>query len=431
MHHFRYYFLCVAILASMTIPRAGTKVGEIPVTLPILLYLALLGLYCLRPLSSVRISLSSGDTYDDLVAWSAVAFMVFGLVSISVGIMRGAPTTQMLVEAVALLGFVPAFFLIRSHVATPEAFRTIIRLLGVSLAITCVYGVCQRIFGHYLVMVPGITMAYSDAQSPDAFEFKNNMTAVGLKVVSTFQNGNLFGYYLALLLPIPAALFHGARGSRKGLYAVFLGLVLVCLLLTLSRSAIVAGVISLVLLGVLLRRSLALRIVGVLLVGIGGMFVYLLQLGERLLTFDPTLAGRTTIWEQMIASYNSLHPLGLLLAGLVGGGMGGTISSGPFAMYGIESSLLTIGMKMGLIGLLPLLGVVFGVFACAWRWCRPLDSFEAQMGCALAAGVIGSSVQLAIDSVMLMPPTSMNYWLVIGLALIACSIARQQIRNTA
>ena len=86
---------------------------------------------------------------------------------------------------------------------------------------------------------------------------------------------------------------------------------------------------------------------------------------------------------------------------------------------------------MGVLGLLPLLAVIVGVFLCAWRWCRPVDSFEAQMGCALAAGIIGCSVQLAIDSVMLMPPTSMNFWTVAALALVACSIARKQARDTA
>lgn len=426
MGHLRYHFLCLAILATMTIPRAGTKVGEVPVTLPVLLYLMLLGLYCLRPLSSVRIKLSSGDVYEDLVAWSVVTFVALGLVSVAVGMMRGAAGTQMLVEAVALFGFVPAFLLVRSHIREPQALRTVIWLISVSLVITCLYGVCQRIFGHYRVMIPGITIAYSDAQSPDTFLLKNNMTAVGLKVVSTFQNGNLFGNYLALLLPIPAVLLHRARGSRKGLDALFLGLVLVCLLLTLSRSAIVAGVVSLVLLGVLLRKSLTLRIVSLLLVGIGGAFVYLLQLGERLLTFDPTLAGRTTVYDQMAAVYNSLHSLELLSVVFVGAGMGGDIGRGLSAIGETEGSFLIMGMKMGVIGLIPLLVVIVGVFMCAWRRCRPLDSFEAQMGCALAAGVIGCSVQLAIDSVMLMPPTSMNYWLVIGLALVACSIARQQ-----
>lgn len=431
MRQFRYYLLCLTILASMTIPRAGTKFGDVPVTLPILLYLFLLGLFLLRPLSAARVTISSGDRYVDVVTWSAIAFMTLGLVSITIGMMRGALATRMLVEGVALLGFVPAFFVIRSHIRTPAAFATVISLIGISLAVTCVYGVCQRIFGHYRVMIPGITIAYSDALSPDAFSLKNNVTAVGLKVVSTFQNGNLFGYYLALLLPIPATLYHRSRGARKHLHGLFLALVLISLLLTLSRGAIVSGVISLAVLGILLRGSLTLRIVGLLLGGIGGLLVYVLGLGERLLRIDTTLGGRTSLYDQLSVLYGRLHPLDLISAAFLGAGIGGTINRGLFSIRRIEGSLVIVGMTMGLPGVIALVGVIVGVFLCAWRWCRPVDSFEAQMGCALAAGIVGSSAQLAIDSVMFLPPTSMNLWTVAALAIVACSIVRERAGSAA
>lgn len=419
------------VWASVTIPRAGTKVGELPVTLPIILYLLLLAFWMLRPLSGVKLRVSSGDLHSDLASRSAVAFALIGLVAVTVGLMRGAPPAQAMVETVALIGFVPVFFLIRRYIRDQHTFQAIITVLSVSLVVTCLYGIAQRAFGHYKVMVPGITMSYADALSPDAFALRNNMTAVGLKVVSTFQNGNLFGNYLALLLPVPAALFHHARGSRKTLHGVVLGLVLVTLLLTLSRGAIVAGMASLVTLGLLLRGALSLRILGLFLASAGGAVVYLIGVTERLFRFDPTLAGRTTIYDHLAGIYTRLSPLTFVQAVFLGAGMGANVGRGLFSTGGTEGSLLIIGMKMGVPGVLALLAVVFGVFLCTWRWCRPSDSFEGRLGCALAAGLVGASVQLAIDSVMMMPPTSMNFWIVAGLALAACSIVRQKELATA
>lgn len=431
MRYPTYYLLCLMVWASMTIPRAGTKVGELPVTLPIVIYLLALMSFLIRPLDIIRIRRSAGELYGNLASTSAAAFLFAGLCAISVGLMRGAPAGQMLIETAALIGFVPVFFLIRRHVSSPGSFRTIISIASISLVAACLYGIAQRLFGHYAVLVPGVTMSYSDAQSPDAFALRNNMTAVGLKVVSTFQNGNLFGNYLALLLPIPATLFHQAQGLWKAVNGAFLALVLITLLLTLSRGAIVAGVASLAVLSVLLRGSQALRVLSVLLASIGGLAVYLIGVAERLFAFDPTLAGRTTIYGDLAAVYSSLSPLAFIQIALIGAGMGGAIGLGGLTTISTEGSMLIIGMKMGVLGIIAMLGVICGVLFCAWRWCRPSDSFEGRLGCALAAGLVGASVQLGIDSVMMMPPTSMNFWLVAGLALAACSIVRQQNRETA
>ncbi len=274
-------------------------------------------------------------------------------------------------------------------------------------------------------MIPGVTLAYSDAQTPDAFDLKNNLTAVGLKVMSTFQNGNLFGTYLALLLPIPAALFHSARGWRKQFYLLLLGLAMANLLLSLSRGAIVAGMVSLGVLSLILHRATALRIVALLLVAVGGVLVYALQLGERLLVFDPTLAGRIPMYQVLASVYDSLDPLSFCLAATVGIGMGSSIGPAIDRLQIVDSSLMAIAMKMGLVGLLSLGTFIYAVFGFAWHRCRASQSLEGSIGCALAAGVVGASVQFAIDGVIMLPPTAMNFWMVAGLALAAGSIARE------
>ncbi|MGB9588025.1 MAG: hypothetical protein ACPL7O_07585, partial [Armatimonadota bacterium] len=287
----------------------------------------------------------------------------------------------------------------------------------------------QRLFGHYKTMIPGITIAYSDAMVPDAFDLKNNLTAVGLKVVSTFQNGNLLGNFLALTLPLPALLFHRAIGIRKILYLCVLALVMSVLLLSLSRSAIVAGIVSLGILCLMLRRAVGLWVILGMLVVIGGSLVYVFQLNERLLTLDLSLAGRTVMWQDLAAIYEDLTPAYFILAAIFGLGMGATVGPPALACRQTESSLLVIGMKTGVIGILLWTVCFFGIFICVLRWSTKARSLEGQVGCALVAGLLGASLQLAIDSVMMMPPTAMNLWLVAGLALVSARIAREQLSD--
>jgi len=421
--------LLLTIFLSMCIPRSGTKIRDIPVTLPILLYLLILLLSFLRPYRLVTLNVAGMSAGERLAISGALAFMIVSFVAVAVGAIRGAMIQDILVETASILGFVPVFLLVIAYVRDGGTLRKVVKLMVVAVAIVSIYGVCQRLFGHYNTMIPGITIAYSDAMVPDAFDLKNNLTAVGLKVVSTFQNGNLFGNFLALTLPLPALLFHRARGLRKLLYLCLLALVMSVLLLSLSRSAIVAGIVSLGILCLILRRAVGLWVILGVLVVIGGSLVYVFQLTERLLTLDLSLAGRTVMWQDLAAIYEDLTPARFILAAIFGLGMGATVGPPALACRQTESSLLVIGMKTGVIGILLWTVSFFGIFICVLRWSTKARSLEGQVGCALVAGLLGASLQLAIDSVMMMPPTAMNLWLVAGLALVSARIAREQLSD--
>lgn len=413
----------------MCIPRSGTKIGDVPVTLPILLYLLTLLLSFLYPGRLVIWNVSGMSAGEQLAVGGALTFMIMSSVAVAVGAIRGATIQDMLVETASILGFVPAFLLVIAYITDGNTLRKVVKLMVSAVAIVSVYGVCQRVFGHYKTMIPGVTIAYSDALVPDAFDLKNNLTAVGLKVVSTFQNGNLFGNFLALALPLPALLFHRAKGICRLLYLCLLALVISVLLLSLSRSAIVAGIVSLGILCLILRRAVGLWVILGLLVIIGGALVYVLQLSERLLTLDLSLAGRTVMWQDLAAIYESLTPAKFVLATLLGIGMGATVGPPALACRQTESSLLVIGMKTGVIGIFLWVMSFVGILVCVLRWSAKARSLEGQVGCALVAGLLGASVQLAIDSVMMMPPTAMNLWLVAGLALVSARISREQLSD--
>lgn len=418
------WLLYVTIFASMTIPRSGTKVGGMPITAPTLLYLALLMVWASSCLWRAKLDIRGKQFHEQLAVYSVVGLAAAGVVSCCVGLVTSVEPKLWFAEVSALLGFLPLFFLVRTHVRTADDLRTVTKLVITALLLVCVYALAQRIFGHYRVMIPGITISYADAQQADVFESKNNMTAIGLKVTSTFQNGNLFGSFLALIAPLCVALASVSRQRKRVLYLLLFGLATLVLMLTLSRGAVLAGLVSLCALVWMLRPLKTPVLVASGFGVLGGGLLYVMQLGERLLNFDPTGAGRVPAYANLALMYADLSPGMFALTALFGAGMGGTIGPVSNSISQVDSSLLIILMKMGILGLLMFLFAVYGVVRCVGvRDGLPITP-ERAVACGLAAGIIGSMTQFALDSVLMLPPTAMNFWIVAGLAVAANTVSR-------
>ncbi len=418
------WLLYATIFASMTIPRSGTKLGGVPVTAPTLLYLVLLMVWASWSMWRARLDVRGKQFHEQLAVYGVVGFAAVGVVSCAVGLVTSAEPKLWFAEVSALLGFLPLFFLVRTHVRTVDDLQTVIRLVVVALLLVCLYGLAQKVFGHYRVMIPGVTISYADAQQADVFESKYNMTPIGLKVTSTFQNGNLFGSFLALIAPLCVALA-SVSGLRKRFYYLMLfGLATVALMLTLSRGAVLAGLVSLFALVWMLRPLTIPVFVASGFGALGGVLLYVMQLGERLFNFDPTGAGRIPAYGKLALLYTDLSPGMFALTALFGAGMGGTVGSFSNSIFQVDSSLLIILMKTGILGLLMFLAAVYGVVRCVGVRDGSRITPERAVACGLAAGMIGSVTQYALDSVFMLPPTAMNFWIVAGLAVAANSISR-------
>jgi len=397
-----------------------------PVTVPIILYLTLLFFWACRPLSQIKLDLRRKSVFEQLGIYGTLCYLVLGLLGVCIGLLRGPNFFHLFSHTAPLVGFVPALFLVREHVRDVRALRFMARMIVVSLVLVCLYGISQRIFGQARVMVPGVTISYADAFSPDPFALKSNLTAVGLKVMSTFQNGNLFGNFLVLSVPLAIALATISRGWSRLMYLIVSVLALANLMLTLSRGAIVAGMLSTLVVAWLLRPAKVPLCVAACFVAIGGALLYGLQLGERLLTFDLTAGGRVPMWTELARKYSELSPGSFAFTFIAGSGMGAAVGTPSEPVVGTEGSLLMILLKMGVLGLLAFLTGVYGIARFAGWEHSPSLTPESAIARGLAAGLIGAAIQFGVDSVMLLPPTAMNFWIVGGLALTAGSIARRR-----
>lgn len=379
-----YNLLLATVAVSLVIPRAGTKIGPIPATLSLLLYALTLTAWVCRPWRSRRIGFTHDGWMEDLAVYGSCIFMFFGALGLCLGVINGPDVEALFNEAAAFLGFVPVFFIIRDVARSETANRTALRIMVAGLFIVCLYGIAQRIFGHYKVMVPGITISYADAMIPNVFESKNNLTAIGLKVTSTFQNGNLYGVFLVLMMPVVIALISETKGRARRRSILLFILAAVNLLLSLSRGAIVSGIVSTMALAWFLRpKRTPLFIAGGYLL-VGGIVAVVLKLGERLFAYDPTAAGRTTMWANLLSTYSDMGTFSFITTVLFGAGMGGSIGTGSEAIPGIEGSLITMFMKLGLIGCLAFGLSFYGVIRYAVMSFRRRPCFWSAMAVGLA-----------------------------------------------
>lgn len=420
-----YNLLLATTAVSMIIPRAGSKIGPAPVTLSLILFACTLMVWLCRPWRSRRVRLTHDGWMEDLAVYGAGAFMLVGAFALCIGLLRGPEMESLVNEAGAFLGFVPAFFIVRDLARGETASRTVLRIILVSLFIVCLYGLAQRIFGHYKVMIPGITISYSDAMIPNVFESKNNLTAIGLKVTSTFQNGNLYGVFLVLTMPVVIALIGETEGRARRINILLFVLAAVNLLLSLSRGAIASGIVSTIALAWFLRPRKAPLFIACGYLFVGGVVSVALKLGERFFAYDPTAAGRTTMWANLLSTYSDMGTLSFVTTVLFGAGLGGKVGVGSEAAIGVEGSLICVFMKLGLVGCLAFGLSSYGVIKYAVTSYRRRPCFWSAAAVGLACGLLGSAFEFCIDSVMLMPPTALNYWLVAGFTVTMASLSHK------
>jgi len=183
------YIFWFFIVVTLVFPKAGIKVGGFPIYISILsmLILQAWSIPCvLRRIENVG-----------LVGAVLGSFLLFFVLNAnSVGYQYLA-APQIFAYLAALSSFVVLFAAYDMEVR----WSVIKGMIGWCFWVLVMYAFAQKIFGDYVVVVPGLTANYQDAMSPDFLAEKSNMIwGLGyLKATSTYQNGNLFGVNIILI----------------------------------------------------------------------------------------------------------------------------------------------------------------------------------------------------------------------------------------
>lgn len=289
---------------------------------------------------------------------------------------------------------------------------TLVLAVAFSLTLARVLDSRQRVDRLLLAIVLGSApvVAYGLAQAAglDPLAWLTDATS---PVLSTMGRSNFLGAYLAVIMPLTAAQALVQPQRRGWGYAALLALQAICLLLTLARAAVLALLAgSVVLLGLLAWRWRSIRLAAALSIVLAGGALWLAitqtqtPLPAASLADQPaapafaelrtaSAAARSVIWQATLRLIPDRWLLGYgpemfavvfmahyppALAQYQGTGV---------VVDDAHNLLLNELMTVGVVGLLALLGVVFGFYAVTWRaWRRAAErSWQITLAALLAA----------------------------------------------
>lgn len=218
----REYLFLIAVILIILIPKGGFKLAGIPITWGYL-YLGFLFLFSILVIYNKKKFLISSRHF--LCYLATLPFVLYFSVNL---LFRGYDgSSGSLIAFYVSFAFLPLSFLLFSPFLRKIDVVFLDNLISKAVFWVSLYGVIlftfKQLTGHY-IEIPYITVNAADLGT---LEGKYNMRGSLYKLISTYNNGNIFGVCMLLLFPI----FHKQNQSK-----LKLAIVILALLLTLSRT---------------------------------------------------------------------------------------------------------------------------------------------------------------------------------------------------
>ncbi|MBB6307560.1 O-antigen ligase family protein [Xanthobacter tagetidis] len=277
-------FFVLLVTFLIAFPKGGARVGDVPVTIGYVVLGIATGLSYFRFLMNLN-SLPP----KSITAWTATLPFQFivGMTFLTLGVRSNSTTLALTILTTFI--FMPNAFLVFLSLSVSRIDPAFIKkCLAFAIRFVCIFGVVifvAKTFFGLKIEIPFLTVNLNDI---DSLETKNNTRGSLYKMISTYNNGNIFGVCLGLMLPI----YYFIEKKKE-----FFFLALICMLLTLSRTAWASLILALMAIAWVesLRpsRILALGAIGLLFVA---ALPFVLELMGRDTSFlvDSRLGGRAT-----------------------------------------------------------------------------------------------------------------------------------------
>lgn len=404
-----------AVYMIMTKPETGTIL--LFFVLPFAPTMALAGLIIVTSIAYfVKVLKGKRTLRIELCDVLIIAFLFI----ILFGGLFSAGKVKSLAPAAMYICFLLAYFLIKNLICVKELVRRSVNLTVVSCALVSLYGVYQYLF----------TSENSKWIDTDMF------TDIKSRVISTFDNPNVLGEYLILLIPIIIATVLASKKSRVRLCNLFVAaLAGSCLVFTWSRGAWLGFLFSIVIfLLVLDKRTFMAFTLGIFALPFLP-FVLPDSVISRFTSIgnmsDSSTSYRFFIW---------LGTLGLIKDHSLGGiGIGEGAFRNVYPQYSLSaiekaphshSLFMQLCVEMGVFALIFYL-VILIVFA---QKCisfavnhRKQDKYSSLLVIGCLAGVVAISVQGTTDYTWYNYRVYLMFWIVFALAMAAMSASKDSL----
>lgn len=313
------------------------------------------------------------------------------------------------------LAFILSYFLLTNSITTKRRlFALIVLMLFVGLFVAA-YGIYQHIFGFAGGTVWTDTDMFSDIET---------------RVVSTFENPNVLGEYLLLLIPIGLAVVWGAKkGYNKLIHLAIVGALSLCMIYTYSRGNWIGLLVAVFMFFMFYdRRFVWLGVVALLL---SPMFLpqnvinRFLSVGDM---GDTSTSYRVYIWMGTLNMLKDYWFSGI--------GVGTEAFNKIYPMYAYSGVIaphshnlyLQIITENGIVGLLVFLSMLVIYFKmCVSTIITAKNKFLKALITGFAAGMLGYLVQGMFDNVWYNYRVFLLFFVIIGITAASIEICKSNL----
>lgn len=285
------------------------------------------------------------------------------------------------------------------------------------------------VFAAFLVGLYGVYQYFFVGPTEQSWIDKEMFEEVKVRVYSTWENPNVLGEYLVLLIPISFALMWSAKKwLHRIAFGGITGVLLLCIVFSLSRGSWLGLMLAMGIFALLRdKRLVAMGGAGILMLP----FVLPASIIERFSSIgnlqDTSTSYRVSIWMGALKIINDYWPSGI--------GLGSEAFSKIYPRYALSGAAyalhahnlyLQILVETGAAGLISFLLLLFifykNVLACYWR---TRDHFLSSLLIALCAGMTGYLLNGLFDNIWYNYRMVLVFWILIALGSISCNIVKR------
>lgn len=352
---FLFNLLLITIFFNIWFPKAGIKLSGIPLTVGNVFLAITFFFWTMKKVMNRRMKINKiGYILIILMLYSLIKYLLIGGFVKNIGYI------------IPLVVYPLMFIIAYDTIDTKEKLQKVIKVICFGFFFICIYALLQYVFGIEKVCIPGLTVNLSDYTAYGANWYlqknNNNSSEIGTKIISTFQNGNLYGVNALLIYPIVYGYLK--KENRSFLIYVSLALFAICVFLSLSRSCWL-GIILFMLFGIFLeseknKNSLYRKAIIILmcLVLVGVSFKYFPSIAARFSSMDKSsimsMSGRTEGLTEVLNNFSQYKYIFIWFIG-----SNGFIENAGLAY---EMTPLALLVQVGIIGIVLFYGTLYQVW---------------------------------------------------------------------
>jgi O-antigen ligase len=346
--------------------------------------------------------------------------IIFALFIFSGGVVS-VDIPSSLPKMLVYLCFLSIYFIIKNIIRTEVLIFSCARSLAFSAMVVSFIGILQYLFGE-------VSQVWQDVEM---------FAGIPGRAVSTFENPNVLGEYLVLVLPLLFAMFLCSKQfNMRALFFVSFVLSSSCLVLTWSRGAWLGFIFSFIIF-VLVKSPAFLA--GIILFSPATLLalslLYNTDIMKRILsigsTADSSTAYRVDIWAGSLRLIED--------KGLYGVGIGTEAFSSVFPQYalaGTESAphthslYLQLIAETGIFSLLSFILLCLAYFSLVLAYIRKSAGTESRtISLGFLCGIAGFLVQGLTDYSWYNYRVYLFFWVMLGFAMAVLNLCKENDRR--